>query len=606
MKFLHVASAVLLALSTNVATAAVSVAVALVLDESGSIDNAEFRLETDGFIGAVDQIPSNGQVSVAVVGFASNADVILGNTVVDGTGKPAVRAALTNNPKAGGSTNMSLAISKAATVLAGSTAQSRVICLGTDGEPDSRSSTLAAANAAKAAGIRLVPVGIGLSSSGKLFLDSIASDPPIANPTSFEEFSQLVSTACIGVVKAALNIQLQPDPISFGTVKAPLIKALVKTAGLLNAGTNTASVTGIFLRGVDADQFKIVSVKNIPFTGIIFPFSLPAAYSTTIELAIAPDRTPADGTYDAELVLTAEDIEGNTIEAQLGLFAGTGYDVFSIDLVDAYPTIQRIDQQGRPLNKNGAPVSESDVRHADRKRTGMVTDGNARLFLRANTTVTAGTVRFSIVTPSPTYAVLHPLTGSPQDAGLLSITVPIEELTLGLGQATAILRAGDQFSGLADASEARFSVNACLLDKVTGNCGPLIDQSAVLEKRPPVVLIHGIWASEASMKESKDIGVIKALENASFQVGYFGYSATGDDSADAGPTQVMTPDTKGLYSKIVSECESLQDGGVACTRADLVTHSMGGLVARKFVFDNKHYREGPILYSCNICDFSII
>ena len=62
---------------------------------------------------------------------------------------------------------MSAAINAAATLLDSSTATAKVICLATDGFPNSQSATRTAATNAKDTGITLAPIGIGLNSTGQ-------------------------------------------------------------------------------------------------------------------------------------------------------------------------------------------------------------------------------------------------------------------------------------------------------------------------------------------------------------------------------------------------------------------------------------------------------
>jgi uncharacterized protein YegL len=150
-----------------------NVSVALVLDESGSISSSNFQLETQGFRGALASLPADGSVEISVIGFASSANTLVTRALLTSSNFTAIDDALANNPKSGGGTAMDLAITTAATILQASTASSKVICLATDGYPNSESATITAAINAKNSGIILAPIGIGLGSSGKTFLDSI-------------------------------------------------------------------------------------------------------------------------------------------------------------------------------------------------------------------------------------------------------------------------------------------------------------------------------------------------------------------------------------------------------------------------------------------------
>ncbi|KHD05881.1 hypothetical protein PN36_25785 [Candidatus Thiomargarita nelsonii] len=170
----------------------------------------------------------------------------------------------------------------------------------------------------------------------------------------------------------------------------------------------------------------------------------------------------------------------------------------------------------------------------------------------------------------------------------------------GFGQATAILRAGERFRGAENVPEVDIEMTACLLDG--DECGNKFFSSATLqERRAPVVLIHGLWADKSSWVHepwmTDDEGVEPMLIRHHFEVGFFNYNQ------NQGPTQVMGENARKLSDTIksgslsdpnnpgIGVCNRLVLKGFACTRADLVVHSMGGLVARKFIFDNARYRS---------------
>jgi pimeloyl-ACP methyl ester carboxylesterase len=58
----------------------------------------------------------------------------------------------------------------------------------------------------------------------------------------------------------------------------------------------------------------------------------------------------------------------------------------------------------------------------------------------------------------------------------------------------------------------------------------------------------------------------------------------------------MTPDEETLYTHIKKAIEVYSEKGIVCTKVDVVGHSMGGLMARKFLLDNKHNAESLISY----------
>jgi pimeloyl-ACP methyl ester carboxylesterase len=648
MKLLYsILTAFLLALFlNNQAYAQANVSVAFVLDESGSINRDDFELETQGFINALSTLPANGNIEISIIGFSDSADVLTGagNVLLTSDGSNTLQQALSNNGKygkSGGGTDMTKAIETASQVLLNSSAPSKIICLATDGEPNNESSTTAAAASAKGAGIILAPIGVGLYSSGKTFLDSIASNPPVPNPADFNEFGTVVQNVCVGVVQSALNLELTPKPVDFGVLgpKTAVVDVCeyTETVGLINLSNNTAQITNVSINGPDKDQFKLVTIAGETAETLKFPFTVPRlSNSTTIEVKLLPTQTtPADGSYDAELIVSA--VDENSVSADIKTSLVAKYDpeiAGCLNVIDASPTITKMTDNGIPLNGIGNQIQELDIEQALQNkslaRSGLVADGNARLFITVKTNQVSGTVRFTIEQLNQmTEALLYPLDDSPTYGasgdydltGKTTLDVQVTTDSLGIGQATAILRAGEHFRGAKKEPEVKFKITACLLERNT--CGKFYSSATLRERRAPVVLIHGLWANEDSWTIDEWIakgghthhilmGIAPMLRDQYFQVGFFNYdertlfrsgilandnlpeARRNGEFANHGPTRVMSPTETRLADTIKSQtgvCNNLVLKGFACTRADIVAHSMGGLVARKFVFDNHHYRS---------------
>ena len=169
---------------------------------------------------------------------------------------------------------------------------------------------------------------------------------------------------------------------------------------------------------------------------------------------------------------------------------------------------------------------------------------------------------------------------------LQSVAIPISNFN-GIGQATAVLLAGEQYSGVDGQVELKFIVKVCI---VGGSCTDV----PVVEKRTPVVLIHGALADNKTwddviIKGRGEIikykqGMKKRLIDKGYKVGLFSYNK------GLGPSKTMMSVEGGLFRVIHTLCESEKMDGLACTRSDIIAHSMGGLVARKYIKDNEHYR----------------
>ena len=165
-------------------------AVCLLIDCSGSMDSKspsrvskleEVKIAATGFITSQDL--SGG--TVAVVGFASTAHVETGTT----SDASVIRAAI-NQLRLGDTTNMADGITLAATQLAARELHgrelTRTILLFTDGVPDSRDLTTAAAKMARADGIHLV--AIGTKDADSSFLAEATGDPNLVISATAGDF----------------------------------------------------------------------------------------------------------------------------------------------------------------------------------------------------------------------------------------------------------------------------------------------------------------------------------------------------------------------------------------------------------------------------------
>lgn len=148
-------------------------ALSVILDDSGSMDDADFIKELDANI-YLNQLIGNNNHLVALIRFSSESQV-----EVPLTGD---RTAIINKllefrknlqDRMLGTTNMSDGIRDGATQITSVNDKPRFIVITTDGVPDSFSETLAAAEAAKAQGVKIVAIGFG--NANKPFLDKIAS-----------------------------------------------------------------------------------------------------------------------------------------------------------------------------------------------------------------------------------------------------------------------------------------------------------------------------------------------------------------------------------------------------------------------------------------------
>ncbi|MDW2333297.1 choice-of-anchor U domain-containing protein [Vibrio sp. 1069] len=572
----------------STAAAEPSVSVVFVLDESGSVSYSNFNLETQGFQQALNSLSLDGSIEVSVVGFSSSVSTIVDKSVLNASSLSTIDSALANNPKNSGGTNMSSAISTSTSILMGSSAPTKVICLATDGSPNSQYSTTTAAETAKASGITLTPVGIGLYSSGETFLNTIASNPPIPNPDDFEEFATVVTNVCVGVTTSALNIDISPDTVNFGVSSGADTCSFEETVTVQNLSTQSAKITSISIEGEDATSFSISSAFGQDFQSLSFPITLSGQYVDSIDIQLNPTSVPDDDNYDASVVITAEDSDGASGSFSAFLSAPSGDECLTTSVIDGGSVIGYIDSAGATYDMEmDSVVTESDIssviQSGAAQRTGLVADGNARLLISANTSVTNGTMRFELDSSANTESVLGTLDHTTNDAGSTFVDVTLEN-----GQATAVLRAGERFLGLSGEKSVSYNVNICLLDD-SNNCTSVSTSEVIQERRAPVVLIHGLWADNGSWVNknifSEDTGMKPELEAANFRVEMFEYTN------NQGPSITMQSNEFGLFYKIYQQCRSQNEEGFACTRNDIIGHSMGGLVARKYIKDNQYHQH---------------
>ena len=587
----------------SAASAQPAVSISFVLDESGSIDGSEFELEQRGYRDALVRLPADGSIEVSVVYFATAVRVAHAPVPLTPTSRPGLLSALSLSKLSGG-TNMTAAIDQAAQLLAPSAAAKRILCLSTDGAPNNQASAAAAAAAARAAGLDVAPVGIGLASSGETFLNAIASAPPVPNPATFPEFGDVIVNKIGAGVGAALNLQVDPNPLDFGTfpddptLSAPCGTEL--TARLTNRSDRPATVHDVRIVGEDASQFRLVRVGN---GQPAFPFQLPTRVTVPVVLALEPTGTPTDLSFDAALEILASNDELPAPRALTTQMVATVdpqlQSCLALEVRDASPLIHEIDEGGVPRTLSGNALDETAVANAAGgglllDRLGVVADGNARLLLRAVTTSDATEIRFEIDRPG-TGAGLFALDEAETGDGSLAVTVATKELADGSRQATAILRAPEWFRGDAQAPSFDFAVEACLVEN--GSCaGPPATQSLEI-RRAPVVLIHGLWSDQGAWETERRValpfgqvlvfrfGMRPELDSAHFTTGFFNY-----DKAE-GPSVTMPPHTRALMNRIQNLCQVPRADQIACTRSDLLVHSMGGLVARKFVHDNANFES---------------
>jgi pimeloyl-ACP methyl ester carboxylesterase len=203
-------------------------------------------------------------------------------------------------------------------------------------------------------------------------------------------------------------------------------------------------------------------------------------------------------------------------------------------------------------NAGSAEMSTDPARLAQcgRPARGVATDGVSQLLLRAVSGL-PGTMCFEITTPgnTPVGTVQTPLTESQQ----------VGNLAYGF----SFYRAPDAFESAADFRDLEFEVT---FTPNIGNGNTTRFRASTRLVRPPVALVHGVWSSAGAW----DRGYSQNNAYRSTHVG--DYSATNGARFETNSPRVRD---------FVEQALQLhRNKGFAATQADVMGHSMGGLLTR--------------------------
>ena len=199
----------------------ISLELAIVIDSSGSISNADFATQQTSYVNALNALlPLDGSVAIEVINFSSTVQVVFPEAIITAANFTALKTAIQNMPKLDAATAIGDAIAKAATDLNTVTIASlrQVIDVSTDGVSNTGQNDVTAANNAVTAGIEQVNcLGIG----GAANCNFIAGAGSFSiNAANFAAFEGALNT------KLAREIGLVPE----------LASLLLLASGLIGAG----------------------------------------------------------------------------------------------------------------------------------------------------------------------------------------------------------------------------------------------------------------------------------------------------------------------------------------------------------------------------------
>ena len=204
---------------------------------------------------------------------------------------------------------------------------------------------------------------------------------------------------------------------------------------------------------------------------------------------------------------------------------------------------------------------------------GLTADGNTRLILRVQTSK-PGLVKFTLPA-TLTGAKLERMTDRTDISSSLSSGIRTVSTGTGIWQASAVMIAPESWPDNMNFPEDTFNVIA----NFTADDWSFETANVNLKLHAaPVVLIHGLWSSSsAAFGIGHAEGVWAKLNAMSFDIVPWNYDGT------KGPGDVISGPSNGLIFTLRNLFSEMNQKGIACTRADFVVHSMGGLMARQFM-----------------------
>ena len=225
------------------------------------------------------------------------------------------------------------------------------------------------------------------------------------------------------------------------------------------------------------------------------------------------------------------------------------------------------------LGQDGSPLTESSIAAittAGYSKTGLTADGNTRLILRYQAS-SAGTVTFTL-SDNMLGTQLESLVDRQPITGAVRLTQVGD-----VYQASAVLIAPETWPSGMNYPRDSFDVTAMF----TPDTGESSQEKLTLTLlAPSVVLIHSIFSSNASTfgyDKPDTRGIWYVLNNAGVGVISWNYDAS------KGPKTIISNDNNPLAHTLTDAFDALNAQGIASTRADIVAHSMGGLMARQFL-----------------------
>lgn len=239
------------------------------------------------------------------------------------------------------------------------------------------------------------------------------------------------------------------------------------------------------------------------------------------------------------------------------------------------------------------------------EKKGLTSDGNTRLLLRFQTKIPSTGILLRFPYMQEQGFRLEKLDKTPLTSTAEFGYVPAEDVGNGIWQATAVLIPPDEWKPFYNPMEYMqhdFAIDTYLVEPF----GETIDEYLVhdferhwLSLHPnPIVMVHGLWGDIGTFgKEAGDLNTYNWLSGTykSWMLSEFTYRDLGLEGLDE--WNAKPDEFPNHLKKIFAQYNQYR---IACTQADILAHSMGGLYSWNFVNNNPNnlsvvgYKNGMV------------
>jgi pimeloyl-ACP methyl ester carboxylesterase len=429
--------------------------------------------------------------------------------------------------------------------------------------------------------------------------------------------SQGQAITCSAVVEPASGTAVPSGSVVFTVDESPVATVQLDGTGKATYSTSSLSVSqhyvlasysgsNTFAQSADSLTETITGPTATP---VITPASGTYAVSQTVSIADPTAGATIYYTLDGSTPTTASTVYGvpftipstTTVKAMAVAASDTQSAVAAAEytiaqngltLVDPAPYLGSSLLDGLEILSAQAPAAGSTPSGADRLATlgrtvtGLDADGVTEVVVRIPMTTVNSTVTLTVMTDPAdnlnadsacTLSALQASTSPPQDGGLEATgqLIPAFESSVTVAAVDTVdgPMAFAVYSAPADFARPGNTYDAALKDKfvcVSTSDGRYLSVNVY---RPPVFLIHGIWGGP------DDWNTFSALKSDHrFDTLPADYHQTAGDSVSANEPGVLAQLREWLWSYELTY-------NIAAIQADVVGHSMGGLIARDIEAD---------------------